>query len=39
MSFGFRFRVGVSKMISSVVWFWSWIVVLYWEVWIEEIVA
>ena len=34
-----RFRVGESKIISSVVLFWSFIVVLYW-VWVmDSIVA
>lgn len=39
LSPGFRFRFGVSKMISWVVWFWSFIVVLYWDWWIDWIVA
>lgn len=36
---GFRFSVGVSKIISFVVWFSSWIVVLYWDCWIDWIIA
>ena len=33
-----RFRYGMSKRISSAVWFLSWIIILLFEDWIDSIV-